>query len=353
MMNGSEPVNKAYSDALQKARDFAEALMRRTLEAKIDPETYVDLSSLGLSELATDSGPLDERQRRQLLINLGVVGGAQGTSRVWIEKGAQTSLNTTLAGASAVLDELTKKEQLSREELHTAISATGADETRVLNVLKALDLVAGAKGRNGGVKRADVAAKDFAAAETEIARAEDKERREPDKVSEHESIYYPAAADALRLEGFEATVTGVRQRGQGEWSTPDVVGYYVRPTAALIVPIVRVGTVEVKHRLSRAAIAEAAAQRRFAHYSYVAAAEVFADISAELREECVRAGIGLMCFRQRNSAGFSVFLEPMMNRPDEEAVEELLASLRAEDGLTFAEHILTEVRRGMGQQLFR
>jgi hypothetical protein len=198
---------------------FIADVQQRAKAANIAPEAYFELSSIGLPELDTPSGPLDERRRRQLLINLSIVGGAQGTSRVWMLKDGEQTSKTTIAGARAVIDALAKKEQLTKEELSAAIAPSGADEARVISLLKGIDLVAGVRGRTGGIQWAHVAANEFAEAERKIADVEKEDRKEEDEVRQHESVYYLAAADALRFEGFSVTITGVRQRARGEWSS--------------------------------------------------------------------------------------------------------------------------------------
>jgi hypothetical protein len=314
---------------------------------------YLDLSTFKLPEVQAASGPLDDHTRRNLLKHLGVVIGSQGTSRVRLEPTRKETLARTLAGAKALVQALALKVsgELAKEEVQAALAASGAEDWRVLRTLKTLEVVAGVRGRSGGIQTPSKTADEFAKAKEEFAVEE--ELPADAKAREHEAVYYPLAADALRAEDFEPSVTGVRQRGRGEWSTPDVVGYYVRASSALGIAILRVGTVEVKHRLSRSAIAEATAHRRFAHYSYVGVPEPFADLKAELREECVRCGIGLMCFKQNNSVAFQVFIEPVLNRADEELLEELLVSLNSEDGRPLADHVFTLLRSTSGQSLFR
>lgn len=337
---------------------LAEALLEYvraidTAAATIDlvDDTYFDVGSLKLPDITTASGPLDERSRLNLLKQLGVVAGVQGTSRVWLVSTRHQTTPTIVAGTKDLLAALQEAGgELAKDQIE---KIGGAHSDAVVAVLKVLELIAGMKGRAGGVRLAARVADDLQAAEKSFADSAKSAKPAPaEEAREHEAVYYPLAADALQIEGFQPTITGVRQRARGEWSTPDVVGYYVRVSKALAVPIVRIGTVEVKHRLSRSGIAEAVAHRRFAHYSYIAVPEPLMDVAPELREECIRSGIGLMCFKQRNSASFQLFIDPAPNRPDEELVDELLSSLSDDDDTILADRVGELVRIALGQALF-
>ncbi len=116
-------------------------------------------------------------------------------------------------------------------------------------------------------------------------------------------------------------------------------------------PIVRVATVEVKLELSRFAIAEACAHKRFAHYAYLAVPPAPADMDPVLVAELAGAGLGLICPRQRGSLTFHVYLEAQLNRPDEEDVEQLLQRFVTSDGRTMSKATRDRIRRAVAALL--
>lgn len=217
-------------------------------------------------------------------------------------------------------------------------------------LLKLLQLAAGVRGAAGGVQPYAELAKEAEQAQQELAKLETKAAQEAVEEATHESIYYEPVADALRRWGEEwaVAVLGVRQRGIGEWSTPDVIAYAVHPAPVTIQPILRVATVEVKHVLTRVAIAEAAAHRRFAHHSYVAAPVAPADIDPSLVTACIEQCVGLICPRQRGSLTFYVLFDPPLHRPDEEEVNFALQQFTDETGRELSRDIFERLRAGFG-----
>ena len=231
------------------------------------------------------------------------------------------------------------------EELRKGAELTDDDATRGAGLLKELGLAVGVR-RAGGLRRSDVAASDVVAA---LAKA--KEAPQPAKPGEDvsgEHVYYePCASLVESWEGYEVTILGRQQIGRGEWSTPDVVGLLVEEAPSLIVPIARVASVEVKLELSRLAIAEATAHKRFAHYAYVGVPQAPADMDPTLVTELVRAGLGLLCPRQRGSVTFHLYVDAAFNQPNEEEVEFFLSQFDSSPGVSMTKSVHDRVRAAM------
>jgi hypothetical protein len=232
-------------------------------------------------------------------------------------------------------EEIRKREGFSDES-----AARGAD------LLKELDMAVGVR-RAGGLRRSDIAASEIAEAVKKAEEASPPEEG-PDEVPEGEEAYYEPCASLIESwAGYEVTVLGRQQIGRGEWSTPDVVGLVVEEAPALIVPIVRVATVEVKRQLTRLAIAEASAHKRFAHYAYVGVPQAPAELDATLVTELVRAGLGLLCPRQRGSVTFHIHVDAAFNRPNEEEVELFPSQFDSKAGTTMVQHVHDRVRKAL------
>lgn len=221
-------------------------------------------------------------------------------------------------------------------------------------LLKNLRLITGRR-RAGGVQLAaadEKAIQQAATREEELGRQVEADKK---KEREHESVFYDAAADLLERAygglGVRPVVLGNRQLADGQWNTPDVVGLYVKPAGPGGLPVLRVMSVEVKWRLTRDAIAEAASHKRFANYSYLFVPVSYSDVEPELVTECTLAGVGLMCPRQSNSRTYYVQIEPPLHRPDEEWVDWFLETFCDEDGVPLARMVATEVRRAVAAVL--
>jgi hypothetical protein len=166
-----------------------------------------------------------------------------------------------------------------------------------------------------------------------------------------EKAWYPFAEAVLAELNYETAIVGDQRSGGGEWGTPDVLGYYLVESTSGLIPIRRIAAVEVKFALTRAALAQANAYRRFAHYVFLAVAQCIADLPLDLRAECHAAGIGLMCRKQTNSPGLHLFSEPVFNPCDEEEVEELLRRSRDGANEVLADVIGRETRKMMFRAL--
>jgi predicted transcriptional regulator len=154
---------------------------------------------------------------------------------------------------------------------------------------------------------------------------------------------------------FEVIISG-NQRGDSEWSTPDVTGVVVLRGSNIGIPIIRVFTIEVKFGLSLQAIAEAAAHRRFSHYSYVGVYPQHAwdeNMAAELKAELASAGIGLICPVTAKSATLYEFLRPQFHHPDEEVLDDFLGYFHSEreQGHSLGSRVRDWCRRAQGQIL--
>lgn len=216
-------------------------------------------------------------------------------------------------------------------------------ERNVKWVLKSLQLAGGIR-KAGGLQPYENIAAEAEEASRELDKVVDQIERDEQEEERHESVYYEPVADVLSKMGFATSVLGVRRRGVGQWSTPDVVGIQVREARYLVTPIVRIATVEVKHYLDRVGIAEAAAHRRFAHYSYLAVRTPLADLDPVLVTACLDNRIGLICPRNRQGLAFHVHSDPPIHHPDEEEVEWLLGSFRDEQERLLGEIVFEQVR---------
>ena len=185
----------------------------------------------------------------------------------------------------------------------------------------------------------------------EVERA-DAEQDSPDEARPHESAYYRMAQLALERKKLDAYVTGVSSRRSGQWSTPDVVGVAVYDRPAILLPIVRVVTVEVKHKFTLDSVAEARSHLRFANSTYLAVYSTSGEVTPEQRRLCVEAGIGLMCRQQANSSSFYEEIEAPLHHPDELAVDDLLRDIKLVGGQTVREVVAKKVRASIFRNLF-
>ncbi len=319
--------------------DGAAALLAVLLASIPDAEGYVASS---VFERGPDPVPCatDAQLRKAVLRKLGAIAVQRGPGGLcWVLDDARASGERVLKLARSVWGTLLDAPSYRMDAAR--ISTVAGDGDGAVGLLRLLGLVAGVQ-RAGGIRVSPALLGPDAEVADEVAPDDAEAGSET-----HEAQYYDAVASVLAQSGCSTTVTGRAQRGAGEWSTPDVVGWYVQPTQSLIVPVVRALSVEVKHELTRLGIAEAASHRRFAHYAYVAVPVARVDLDADLVAECQRQGVGLICPSQRGSRSFYVQFDPPFHRPDEEEVDALLASFRASTGEPLAEVVAREVRKAM------
>lgn len=341
-------------DLLRKGLDAVAAVSKLVARAECLPTTDDGVLLLDQLDVGEDilPGETDRQLRKDLLAVVGtieVTRGYGGPARLSSDRADVAP--AALGVAKKIWEALcaTPDGYLSPDALKKVERSDDAIERANL-LLKTLRLVTGRR-RAGGIQLA-VAAE--AAIQEAAKREEDLGRRvEADKeqAREHESVLYDAAADLLERayggQGVRPIVLGNRQLADGQWNTPDVVGFYVKPAGAGGLPILRVFSVEVKWRLSRDAIAEAASHKRFANYAFIFVPTSYSDLDVELVTECTQAGVGLMCPRQANSQTFYVQIEPPLHRPDEEWVDWFLSAFKADDGLPLGQVVAKEVRRAL------
>lgn len=120
----------------------------------------------------------------------------------------------------------------------------------------------------------------------------------------HESKLYPMAE--VFLQGliwseekiiYETLVLGVKRRLQGQWNTPDIIGWRVIPLEITGGAEIELVSLEVKWALSKDAVAEANSHQKIAHKSYLLTTETIEQIQSKqhLIEDAACKGIGLIC----------------------------------------------------------
>lgn len=302
-------------------------------------------------------GETDRQLRKDLLAVVGAIDVTRGY-------GGPARLAPNRAGVAAAALNLAKRiwETLCGEpdgylppDRLLALGGRAEDAVNRANLLlKSLRLITGRR-KVGGVQlaaAAEEAMHQAATREEELGKQVEADKK---KEREHESVFYDAAADLLERAygglGVRPVVLGNRQLADGQWNTPDVVGLYVKPAGPGGLPVLRLLSVEVKWRLTRDAIAEAASHKRFVNYSFLFVPSSYSEIEPELVTECTLAGIGLMCPRQTNSQTYYVQIEPPLHRPDEEWVDWFLGAFRDEDGVPLARMVATEVRKAVAAVL--
>lgn len=293
-------------------------------------------------------GETTDQLRKSVLRTLGVIdvspgrGGPARTAAKPLEDAKRV-----LAAARAISMGLGTSGRVGLDEIRRLSTEEGVEADRPSALLKQLGIAIGVQ-RAGGLRRADVAQQEANEALQKSAALPDLDEKVPPN-NQRESTYYEFIATLLdSWDSYEATVVGGAQIGRGEWSTPDVVAVSVEQAPSLIVPIVRVATVEVKLELTRVAIAEACSHKRFAHYAYVGVPQAPGDMETALLTELSCAGLGLICPRQRGSLTFHVYLEPPLNRPDEEDIEQLLQRFRDTEGHSISLRTRDRVRKSLG-----
>lgn len=308
---------------LQAVRQLADAFRARM--ASEDAEALLSLAAFSDSFGLEGDGAAfiaSPEIRREALKILGLVKAQKGRGGPARFIDAVDYANRAIGGARSIWEELATQESLSSERvLELAGSAEAANAASLL--LKELDLAAGVQ-RRGGLRRADLAQDELTEKRRAAEELENKKREAESSSDSLEKDFYPAFQEFLAQDYDHSVVAGGRRRFKGEWSTPDLIA--VSATRSPIFGrVVRVTTVEVKLALSRMAIAEARAHRRFAHYSYVGVPVQSSELDAELLTDLVAAGVGLICYRPGGSV-LHEFVEPVFHRPDEEDVDLLIAA---------------------------
>jgi hypothetical protein len=319
------------------------SLVQNALQVQTDRK--LDLASLNPTVVQA----LEPTKPITLLGQLGVIELVPGPGLRTVQPTASEEANKIINASQSILELLSKvpEKQLSRKQLGEAIQD---DDTRdrAIWLLKVLGLATGLMGSGGGIQLSSKASEQVSEAKVE---APAKQVVEPD--AKYESALYPFVANALAALEYKAIITGVKQRGKGEWGTPDIIGYWVGSSKANILPVLRVATVEVKRELSRFGIAEARAHRRFAHHSYIAVPQPWAELmSHPLVLECRDAGLGLICTKQKDSNAFHVHLEAPFHRPDELEVEDFLSQFAADDETSLIDAVYATMRAEMYPVLF-
>ena len=284
-----------------------------------------------------------------LLGQLGVIELVRGPGVRAVRPAAKDDARRVLDAARKVLEQITSsmEKQLTRKQLSEAVPDDTVRDTAVW-LLKVLGLCTGLMGSGGGIQLSSKTNE-----EVRQAKAGPAPKQQPEPDTKYESALYPFVANALAALEYRTIVTGVKQRGKGEWGTPDVVGYWVGRSRANILPVLRVATVEVKHELSRHGIAEARAHRRFAHHSFIAVPQPWSELMSDpLVLECIDSGLGLICTKQRESNSFHVHLDAPFWRPDELEVEEFLSQFNADDQSPLIDAVFTAMRTEIYPVLF-
>lgn len=335
------------SEGLERIRR-AEALLEVALSAEKDADGVLDLTALENGDEIV-AGATDAAMRKRILRALGVITVTRG------QGGPATLTNNPRAAAASVAKlsrelwgELSSSGTLPREAIARRRVEAGAEEAvdGAVWLLKELLLAAGVQ-RAGGLRLYGDFLKDLQAAEEEIEKLREgdaeREEKEAEEEASHEKVYYDPAAAALIDLGFSASVVGVRHRAAGAWNTPDVIGFYVHRSRSIVVPVVRVATVEVKHSLTRHAIAEAESHKRLGHFSYVCVPSPFLELPKDLVTECVEKGLGIICPRRKGQQ-FIVHIDAPLHRPDEEDVDLMLSNFTDDQGVALSERVSREVR---------
>jgi hypothetical protein len=296
----------------------------------------------------------DGAEQRRLLRDLGSITVRPGRGAPTWSDGPRAKVDQVLSDVERLAGVIQRQDWVTLDELALLIPDEERRE-RAIRILKQLEIAVGVR-KAGGLKRyasTQAEAEAVVEAEPDSTASEDEAPPAPRLPStppqpRHESAYYEYVADKLRLEDWQVTIAGVRQRLPGQWRTPDIVGYRVTQSVALLTPVVRVVTVEVKHVVDLVAIAEAEAHLRFAHYAYVAVPQAPGEIPSALVTEVARRGLGLICPRQKNSLSFYSHIDPPLHRPDEAEVDGFLASIMDEGGRApLSQLVASEVRRAM------
>lgn len=332
-------------ERLQALRAFVTAVLPRAQDGDCEGALTATLPVTGSAFLD------DPTNRRQLLRSLGLVETRRGRGAPTWAPDPGGAAERTLDAVDRICRALDGQERVSNHALEGLVPDEEV-RSRAVMLLKALEMAVGIQ-RAGGLRRYAATQDEAEALASAEAPPPPEQPAPPARTGEgHERAYYDYLADKLGLEGWDVTITGVRQRRSGQWSTPDLVGFKVLEAPALLAPIVRIVTVEVKHALDLIAIAEAEAHQRFAHYSYLAVPQASSEISPALITGLTRRGLGLICPRQRSSLSFFTHTEPPLHRPDEATVEELLADLKYQDSeLPMSVAIARQVRHALAAVL--
>ncbi len=278
-------------------------------------ENLIEEAERLLKKLLIDEGlhepkdlGINENEFPAITLVLSIIGAirtVQGTEKIYktvddieIVKSKLYKLKSML---KAIKDELktAQNSQLVKSDILKIIGDHSFNEdtySRVTYILSNLNIATSiGKGRIGGLKRYDIeeSAKEIKKVEQKFGKGKDQKKRD-----EHESVLYPAAVKVLTDIQYEAIITGGKRRFEGEWNTPDVIGYKIIPYETLIGCNIELVTVEVKwdlDRESKKSIAEANSHKKFSHKSYLMVDQIYTDLDQSVVRELMEHGIGLIC----------------------------------------------------------
>jgi len=322
----------------------AAALVDAAVAAPAFDGGVLDLTGLEMGPSIVPVGD-DFRLRKRLLRALGaieVTRGPGGPARLTATPRENAEAVRHLA--ESLWSHLAKRGTANPEEIATRVGDEGRVEIAegAVWLLKELQLASGIQ-RAGGLRLYRDFLAELAEAEVSLTREEEQSTALEGQEALHQKVYCETAALALKELGFSPTILGVRQRAAGRWNTPDVVGHYVLRSQSIVVPVLRVATVEVKHRLCRIAIAEAESHKRFAHYAYVAVPTLFSMLDRPSVTECIEKGLGVIAPNVKGGP-FEVKIEASFNRADEEEVDAMLSWFRDEQDTPLKDLVSRDIR---------
>jgi len=271
---------------------------------------------------------IDENKDPAITLVLSIIGAirtVQGTEKIYktvddteIVKSKLNKLKSMLIEIKNKL-EAAKNKQLVKSDILQIIGDHSFNDdsySRVTYILSNLNIATSiGKGRIGGLKLYDIAEskKEIEEVEQKFGGGKDQKKRE-----EHESVLYPAAVKVLTDKQYEAIITGGKRRFEGEWNTPDVIGYKIIPYETLIGCNIELVTVEVKWDLdrdSKKSIAEANSHKKFSHKSYLMVDQSYTDLDQSVVRELMEHGIGLIC--KDTEGGYKIQIPCLKNNNPE------------------------------------
>jgi hypothetical protein len=272
----------------------------------------------------------------------------QGTPRVYIgpiddkiKEVIKNTLDILKTCLECIYQELTQKGILSKKDIteiiekhkHNTISGYSKkfDYYRIRSILSSLALTQGlGSGRSGGFTLYSKHDLETEIANTEKAIEEVKEEEKEQFLKRNEHVLYPLAAGIISSLGYEPIVTGGKKRFEGQWSTPDVIGYRVNRFDNIVQRDIEVVTVEVKWEFNRQAIAESISHQRLGHKTYLMVHQSFYDIDKSLLNELINKGVGLICLKEGEHI---LYIEANRNNSEKRDIDTLLGQSLEPDTL--------------------
>jgi len=290
------------------SRDIVESIQNNQNQNSIESEKlysatdFTEIRNYDNIELLYECiGNDDIRIINKILAIIGVAEQSPGTTRIYIRPNRIINASNNLHALDNAINALQQKlnndnRNLPRQEVVNTISEylENPDNiySTVVQIMSYCEIaIPGSRGRRGGIVLYNAEQQQKQIQEE----YEEANRNHASSDNNREKVLYGIASKKLAEWGYEPIQLGEVRRLEGEWNTPDVIGYKLNKRNLFLGFDVEVITVEVKWSISKSAIAQAESHQRLGHNAYLMVYENYDSISDEFKKLCAEKGIGVLC----------------------------------------------------------